>query len=145
MAVGYFWSFPRCLRSCAKLECSPHRSATAVYAVMSYFLGTGKRISSCSLVHLNLRVLIINKKCLHYGKKYSKRKALAIFFGMIILFSGFEAGMIYAVRVSVQLRRIPVKLTAFLSLNQPSYNAGNTAPVKFFGIVSPVIISLALL
>ena len=51
MAVGYFWSFPRCLRSCAKLECSPHRSATAVYGVMPYFLGTGKRIFLYSSIY----------------------------------------------------------------------------------------------
>ncbi|TCD71814.1 hypothetical protein EIP91_003157 [Steccherinum ochraceum] len=66
-------------------------------------------------------------QCLYYDRKYSKAKALAAFLAMMTVVAGFEAGMIFAIKAS------------------PAYNAGNTAPVKFFGIMSAVIISLALL
>ncbi|KAH8093259.1 PQ-loop-domain-containing protein [Cristinia sonorae] len=63
-------------------------------------------------------------QCLYYGKGRSRNMSLAILVGMVALSGGFEAGMIFAI--------------------QPSFDAGKTAPTQFFGIMSAVLISLAL-
>ncbi|KAI0331632.1 hypothetical protein GY45DRAFT_597002 [Cubamyces sp. BRFM 1775] len=64
-------------------------------------------------------------QCQYYGRKRSKAVSIAMFFAAVVIFAGFEAGMIYAIF--------------------PSYRAGNMAPVQFFGIFSTILISGALL
>ncbi|GJE91281.1 PQ-loop repeat-containing protein [Phanerochaete sordida] len=69
--------------------------------------------------------LISWAQCLYYDHGRSFKTAFAAFLGVLLVSGGFEAGMVYAVK--------------------PAYNAGNYAPVRFFGIFSSVIIALALL
>ncbi|OSD04843.1 hypothetical protein PYCCODRAFT_1443652 [Trametes coccinea BRFM310] len=64
-------------------------------------------------------------QCQYYGRKRSKAVTIAMFVAAVVLFAGFEVGMIFAIF--------------------PSYRAGNTAPVEFFGIFSTILIGAALL
>ncbi|THH32022.1 hypothetical protein EUX98_g2169 [Antrodiella citrinella] len=64
-------------------------------------------------------------QCLYYGKKRSRNFAVVSFLAVCVLLGGFEAGMVFAI--------------------SPSFHAGHIAAVQFFGIMSSVVISLALL
>ncbi|CDO69640.1 hypothetical protein BN946_scf184851.g28 [Trametes cinnabarina] len=64
-------------------------------------------------------------QCQYYGRKRSKMIAIAMFVAAVVIFAAFEVGMIFAIF--------------------PSYRAGNTAPVQFFGIFSTILIGGALL
>ncbi|TRM60787.1 PQ loop repeat-domain-containing protein [Schizophyllum amplum] len=65
-------------------------------------------------------------QCLYYTPgTYSRKRTVLITVGLLAIMAGFEAGMVYAIR--------------------PAYEGGNMAPVRFFGIMSSVIISVALL
>ncbi|KAI0675689.1 PQ loop repeat-domain-containing protein, partial [Trametes maxima] len=64
-------------------------------------------------------------QCQYYAHKRSKVTVVAMFVAAVAIFGGFEAGMIFAIF--------------------PSFRAGKTAPVRFFGIFSTVLISGALL
>ncbi|EMD39084.1 hypothetical protein CERSUDRAFT_122553 [Gelatoporia subvermispora B] len=64
-------------------------------------------------------------QCQYYGKKRSRTMVIVMVITAIAVTGGFEAGMVYAVR--------------------PSFNRGNDGPVEAFGIISAIIISLALL
>ncbi|KAI8985769.1 PQ loop repeat-domain-containing protein, partial [Trametes punicea] len=64
-------------------------------------------------------------QCQYYGRRRSKAVTVAMFFAAVVIFAGFEVGMIFAIF--------------------PSYRAGNTAPVQFFGIFSTMLIGGALL
>ncbi|KZT03515.1 uncharacterized protein LAESUDRAFT_704493 [Laetiporus sulphureus 93-53] len=64
-------------------------------------------------------------QCQYYGRKRSLRTCLLLYAACTITMVGFELGMVYAVR--------------------PSYRKGNTRGVEFFGILSSIMISLALL
>ncbi|TDL24079.1 hypothetical protein BD410DRAFT_786774 [Rickenella mellea] len=64
-------------------------------------------------------------QCMYYGHKKSLVRSLALFIVFITLLGSFEAGMIFAVR--------------------PAYRHGNQTPVRFFGIMSSVLLSAGLL
>ncbi|KAI0075326.1 PQ-loop-domain-containing protein, partial [Panus rudis PR-1116 ss-1] len=64
-------------------------------------------------------------QCQYYGRKRSKTTSVVLFFVVLAIFGGFEAGMVFAIR--------------------PSYHAGNMRPTQFFGIFSSIIVALALL
>ncbi|KAI0083936.1 PQ loop repeat-domain-containing protein [Irpex rosettiformis] len=64
-------------------------------------------------------------QCQYYGQHRPFRTCAAMFVTTLALCGGFEAGMIFAVR--------------------PSFRAGNEAGVEFFGILSSVMISCALI
>ena len=56
---------------------------------------------------------------------------------------GFEAGMVFAVRVGLCNKE---QQTPVLNIPlQPSFRAGNEGGVEFFGILSSVMISFALM
>ena len=68
---------------------------------------------------------------------------MVIYLVVMLVSGGFEAGMIFAVRVCISCIQ---KLIACLTTSsQPSYNRGNKAPVNFFGAFSTVLLSVALL
>ncbi|KAK7677526.1 hypothetical protein QCA50_019532 [Cerrena zonata] len=64
-------------------------------------------------------------QCQYYGEKRTLPVVLVMFFSLLLVLGGFEAGMVFAVK--------------------PSFNAGNGRPIQFFGIFSSVLLSLALL
>ncbi|PFH51948.1 hypothetical protein AMATHDRAFT_58178 [Amanita thiersii Skay4041] len=64
-------------------------------------------------------------QCLYYSLGRSKRSAILMTVGMMVFLGGFEVAMVYAVK--------------------PSFKAGNTRPVDFFGIFSSVLVAIALL
>ncbi|OCH96320.1 PQ-loop-domain-containing protein [Obba rivulosa] len=64
-------------------------------------------------------------QCQYYGEKRSRTTAIIMAVTATAVTAGFEVGMVFAVR--------------------PSFNKGNHGPVEAFGIISAVIISLALL
>ena len=51
------------------------------------------------LVPLSRNVLMTSEQCQYYGHKRSKTVAIAMYITAVVLFAGFEVGMIYAVRV----------------------------------------------
>ncbi|KAH9940866.1 PQ loop repeat-domain-containing protein [Epithele typhae] len=62
-------------------------------------------------------------QCQYYGHKRSKTASIAMWLVAISVFAGFEAGMVFALR--------------------PSARNGNLAPVRAFGIISTIILSLS--
>ncbi|PCH44423.1 PQ-loop-domain-containing protein [Wolfiporia cocos MD-104 SS10] len=64
-------------------------------------------------------------QCMYYGKKRSVAACVAMYFGALVILAAFQAGMVYAIR--------------------PSYKRGNGTGAEFFGILSSVIIAVALL
>ena len=51
------------------------------------------------LVPSSRNVLMTSEQCQYYGHKRSKTVAIAMYITAVVLFAGFEVGMIYAVRV----------------------------------------------
>ncbi|KAI0825804.1 PQ loop repeat-domain-containing protein [Irpex lacteus] len=64
-------------------------------------------------------------QCQYYGNRRPFKTCVTLFFTTLAICGGFEAGMIFAVR--------------------PSFRAGHEAGVEFFGILSSVMISFALI
>ncbi|KAN0138195.1 PQ loop repeat domain containing protein [Lactarius tabidus] len=67
-------------------------------------------------------------QCMYYGRGRSRRWCVRVLGGMIVVYTALEAGIVFALR--------------------PSYRRGTTAAkagVRFFGILSSALISLALL
>lgn len=96
-------------------------------------------------VGVNVNSAVRRTQCQYYGHKRSRTTSITVFLASLFVFAGFEAGMIYAVRVSVSLfpKQSGLKLT--LVSHKPSFNAGNMAPTMFFGIFSTVLIACGLL
>ncbi|KAI0731375.1 PQ loop repeat-domain-containing protein [Earliella scabrosa] len=101
-----------------------------IWGIAGSFLGTYSVVEGLS-VPLILQPQLFGSLCLvswaqcqYYGRKRSRAASLALFVVALALFAGFEVGTIFAVT--------------------PAYNAGNTAPVQFFGIFSTVLIAVAL-
>ncbi|TFK74939.1 hypothetical protein BDN72DRAFT_600522 [Pluteus cervinus] len=64
-------------------------------------------------------------QCQYYGKHQSRTRALLTTIGVMLIFGGLQAGIVFAIR--------------------PVVHRGNNRPVQFFGILSAILISLALL
>ncbi|KAI0675703.1 PQ loop repeat-domain-containing protein [Trametes maxima] len=64
-------------------------------------------------------------QCQHYGRKRSKLTSFIMFTVAVLFSAGLEVGMVYAIK--------------------PAYHRGNTRAVQFFGILSSVLIALALI
>ncbi|KAJ5901776.1 hypothetical protein N7495_002304 [Penicillium taxi] len=65
---------------------------------------------------LTVLSLITWAQCLHYGKRYSVSKCIAVIVPMILLFGGVEAGLIFALRAAKRRHlEWPVILMAVLS------------------------------
>ncbi|KAI0642121.1 PQ loop repeat-domain-containing protein [Trametes meyenii] len=64
-------------------------------------------------------------QCQHYGRKRSKLTSLIMFIVAVVFSAGLEVGMVYAIK--------------------PAYHHGNMHAVQFFGILSSVLIALALI
>ncbi|KAI5824499.1 hypothetical protein K523DRAFT_324474 [Schizophyllum commune Tattone D] len=105
---------------------------TFLWTISAPFLGT-----YCVVQKLNIPLILQPQlfgflcciswgQCLYYTPgTYSLRRTLLTTLSLLALMAGFEAGMVYAIR--------------------PAYEAGNMKPVRFFGIMSSVLISVALL
>ncbi|KZT09864.1 uncharacterized protein LAESUDRAFT_722014 [Laetiporus sulphureus 93-53] len=64
-------------------------------------------------------------QCQYYGHKRSLSACIIMYITCLVALAGFQVGMVYAVR--------------------PSYERGNDGGVEFFGILSSVLIAIALL
>ncbi|KAI0343011.1 hypothetical protein BDW22DRAFT_1329365 [Trametopsis cervina] len=74
---------------------------------------------------LSFLCLVSWSQCLYYSHGRPFRSCMAWLVFMVLLLAGFEAGMVFAIR--------------------PAYRAGNHKPVQFFGIMSSILLSVALL
>ncbi|KAI0687151.1 PQ loop repeat-domain-containing protein [Cerioporus squamosus] len=101
------------------------------WGIAGTFLGTYSVVQNLNIPLIlqpqlfGVLCLISWVQCQYYGRRRSRTAAIAIFLTSVALFAGFEVGMIYAIT--------------------PAYNAGNMAPVQFFGIFSTILIAGALL
>ncbi len=66
-------------------------------------------------------------------------------FGTVLcVLCGFEAGMVFAIRASWAIETVLLSINGSVC-HQPAYRAGNHRPVQFFGIMSSILLSSALL
>ncbi|KAI0741616.1 PQ-loop-domain-containing protein [Daedaleopsis nitida] len=74
---------------------------------------------------LSLLSYISWAQCLYYGRKWSLLTSTLCCAMIVLVSGGFEAGMVFAV--------------------EPAFDHGNFRPVQFFGIMSTVLLSIALI
>ena len=91
-------------------------------------------------------LMLIGWQCQYYSNKRPLRTCVLWSVSLLTVLGGFEAGMVFAIRVSyaIMTSKLTCSLTIWLA-HQPAYHRGNHKPVQFFGIMSSISLSVALL
>lgn len=101
-----------------------------LWAVSAIFLGAYVIVQNLNIPLIlqpqlfGFLCLISWSQCLHYGRNLSTRKVAPVFIAAIGIAGGLQAGLVFAV--------------------MPSYDKGESRPVAALGILSSVLLSLAL-
>jgi len=100
----------------------------AAWAISAIFLGVYAIVQDLNIPLIiqpqlfGLLSAVSWTQCMYYGQKWSLVSCLAILFGYVAVFAGFESGMVFVVRA-----------------------AGNPRLLQFFGIFAAVLISVGLI
>lgn len=103
--MGYLSSIPGGIQRIAKLKCAPHRSASAFQCIVNCVMVPGKYICFTEVHYPRcpqpLKVLSANytPQCMYYGHKKPLWLVMTILLVTLSILGGFEAGMIFAIRV----------------------------------------------
>jgi len=75
----------------------------------------------------------------------SRSLSIALVVSIAAILGGFEAGMVFAVKVNKFDKLTFIAVYIYIYPPQPSYETGDQRPVRAFGLLGSVLLALALL
>jgi len=119
--LGHSRSVFRGVRHSPKPQYTPHPTATTIRLFVPRILGSG----SSFLPHISCtNSPASDSQCHYYNKTRPRNIIILMVISVLAVVGGLQTGMVFAIR--------------------PSYNDGNDTPVKSFGIISSILLSVAL-